>query len=104
MPRRRTKPPRDEDRSLKDLERLIRSLSLTPKRLKKVKKVRRNKVGGFNSGVMRKARSIDRATEIRAYSAQLEMGGETATHIKLMKRFGVSRSTIHRALRNVSRT
>lgn len=105
VPWRRHKPKvpdkQDEERSLSELERLIRG-GLPEKRLSIVRVLRRNKKGGLNSGAARQAQSSKRATEIRDFYARCKARGEKVSHAKLMKAFGVSRSTIHRALRDVS--
>jgi len=95
-----------EQRSLEALDRLI-ALGREPKRrMAQVRRVRRNKFGGTQSGRARAAVSDDRAGQMRATANQLRAAGHKRVVNLLMAKFDVSRSTVMRALRSqtVSRT
>lgn len=76
------------------------------RRMAQVRRVRRNKFGGTQSGRARAAVSEDRAGQMRATANQLRAAGHKRVVNLLMAKFDVSRSTVMRALRSqtVSRT
>lgn len=90
-----------ERRTLQELERLIASGREPAGVLRRAKKVRRNKLGGMRSGAVRRSAADKRARAIRAAAAACSTAGEIRYVPKLMKRFGVSRSTVMRALRKL---
>lgn len=88
-----------EQRSLEALDQLIALGREPPRRMAQVRRVRRNKFGGAQSGKARSAKSDDRASQIRAVATQLRSAGATRVVNQLVAKFAVSRSTVMRALR-----
>ena len=81
------------------IEDLTAKLEMRVRELKEAKRLLRNKVGGRASGNVRSSRSEERGSQIRRDHAELFVRGEVGIVAKLASKFGVSESTIQRALR-----
>lgn len=66
---------------------------------KEARRVRRNKLGGLRSGKVRRNRALTEDAKIRDEHATLIAKGEKGVNAMLMAKYGVSRSTLYRALR-----
>lgn len=87
-----------EKRSLNELDALIERGAEPKARLRKAKKIRRNKYGGKRSAEARAEISSARANGIRAAATLYQASGMRRFVPQLVKQFGVSRSTVMRAL------
>lgn len=88
-----------EQQSVDQLDAWIAADRDRPERIRQFKRVRRNKVGGKQSAQARRQTSEDRTAKIREAAVAFSRAGKTRYVPELVAIFGVSRSTVMRALR-----